>query len=56
MGLVLTTTAGLVVWIVLWAIGIKGFDAFILAAVIILVGGTLKIVSGYLPSRRDSRG
>ncbi len=38
MGFILTVTAGLVVWIVLWAIGLKGFDAFLLAAVIILVG------------------
>ncbi len=52
MGLVLTVTAGLVVWIVLWAIGVKGFDAFLLAGAIILVGASIKIVSGYLPGRR----
>ncbi len=33
MGLVLTATAGLVIWIVLWALGAKGFDAFMLATV-----------------------
>jgi hypothetical protein len=53
MGLILTATAGLVVWIVLWALGSKGFDAFMLAAVIILVGATLRILSGYLPGRRS---
>jgi len=53
MGLVLTVTAGLVVWIVLWALGSKGFDAFMLAAAIILVGGCMKILSGYLPGRRS---
>ncbi|HWY90717.1 MAG TPA: hypothetical protein VNY31_08605 [Solirubrobacteraceae bacterium] len=53
MGLVLTATAGLVIWIVLWALGAKGFDAFMLATVIILVGATLKLVSGYLPGRRS---
>ena len=52
MGLILTVTAGLVTWIVLWEIGVKGFDAFLLAAVIILVGASLRIVSGYLPGRR----
>jgi hypothetical protein len=56
MGLVLAATAGLIVWIVLWALGAKGFDAFMLAAVIILVGGTVKILAGYLPGRRDSSG
>jgi len=53
MGLVLTATAGLIVWIVLWALGTKGFDAFMLAAAIILVGASLRILSGYLPGRRS---
>jgi hypothetical protein len=53
MGLILTATAGLVVWIVLWALGTTGFDAFMLAAAIILVGASLKILSGYLPGRRS---
>jgi hypothetical protein len=53
MGLVLTATAGLIVWIVLWALGAKGFDAFMIATVIILIGATLKILSAYLPGRRS---
>ncbi len=53
MGLVMTVTAGLVAWIVLWAVAGKGFDAFLLAALIILVGASLKILSGYLPGRRS---
>jgi hypothetical protein len=52
MGLILTVSAGLVVWITLWALGTKGFDAFMLATAIILVGASLKILSGYLPGRR----
>jgi hypothetical protein len=53
MGLVLTVTAGLIIWIVLWALGAKGFDAFILSAAIILVGASLRILSRYLPGRRS---
>ena len=53
MGLVITVTAGLVVWIVLWALGAKGFDAFLLSTVIILMGASLKILAGYLPGRRS---
>ena len=53
MGLLLAVTTGLVVWIVLWALGSKGFDAFRLAATIILVGACEKILSGYLPGRRS---
>jgi hypothetical protein len=52
MGLIVTVSGGLVVWIVLWALGAKGFDAFMLAAVIMLVGAVLRIVTGYLPGRR----
>jgi hypothetical protein len=53
MGFILTVTAGLIVWIVLWALGAKGFDAFLLTAAIIVVGATLRIVTGYLPGRRS---
>jgi hypothetical protein len=53
MGLVLTATAGLIVWIVLWALGSKGFDAFMLATAIIVVGASVKILAGYLPGRRS---
>lgn len=52
MGLVLTVTAGLIIWIVLWTLGAKGFDSFMLATVIIAVGASLKILAGYLPGRR----
>ena len=53
MGLILTVTAGMIVWIVLWALGSKGFDAFMLSAAIILVGACMRILSGYLPGRRS---
>lgn len=51
MGLVLTATTGMVIWIVLWAIGAKGFDAFMLMALILVIGGATKILSRYLPGR-----
>lgn len=53
MGFILTVTAGLIAWIVLWALGAKGFDAFMVTAAIIVVGATLRIVTGYLPGRRS---
>ena len=52
MGLVLTVTAGLLLWVVLWALGTTGFDAFMLATAIIVTGATVRILSGYLPGRR----
>jgi hypothetical protein len=53
MGFIITISGALVAWIVLWALGVKGLDAFLLATAIILAGASLKILSGYLPGRRS---
>ena len=45
----------LVVWIVLWAIGAKGFDAAMLALLIVLVGATLQNLTRFLPGNRENR-
>ena len=50
--LILWTTTALVLWIVLWALGSKGWDAFMLAALIILIGATLQTLKRYLPGGR----
>jgi hypothetical protein len=52
MGLVLTVTAGLVLWVVCWALGTSGLDGFIYATAIIVAGATVRVLSGYLPGRR----
>jgi hypothetical protein len=52
MGLFLTTCAGLVLWVVLWAIDVKSFDAFMLTLLMIIVAATLRIVAPYLPGNR----
>jgi len=54
MGLLLTLIAGLVVWIVLWAIGVKGFDAFLVTIVMLLVAVAARIVLPFLPGNRDA--
>jgi hypothetical protein len=51
MGLVLGTTFALILWIVLWAMGAKSLDGFVVAMVIILLGATGRIVKPYLPGR-----
>jgi hypothetical protein len=51
MALTLWTTFALVVWLVLWSIGQKALDAFLLAALIVLIGGTLEILKRYLPNK-----
>jgi hypothetical protein len=49
----LTTTAGLVVWIVLWAIGVKAFDAFMITTVMILIAATVQVFAPFLSRGRD---
>ena len=51
MGLVLATTAAMVIWIVLWAIGWKSIDAFMVSTVIITLAATGRILKPYLPGR-----
>jgi hypothetical protein len=51
MGLALTTTFALILWIVLWANGAKSFDGFLVAMIIILLGATVRILKPYLPGR-----
>ena len=52
MGLLLTTIAGLVVWIVLWSIGVKSFDAFMVTVAMIVVAATVRVFAPALPGDR----
>jgi hypothetical protein len=55
MGVLLTLIAGLVVWVVLWAIGAKALDAFLITLVMLIVAAAVHLVVPYLPgNRRDS--
>lgn len=54
MGLILTTTFALCLWVVLWAIDVKAIDAFMIALVIFLVALTNRIVQPYLPGNRGT--
>lgn len=51
--LTLFTTAGLLLWIILWSIGAKAFDAFMLTVLFVLVGATIKLLIPSLTARRD---
>lgn len=51
MGLVLATTFAMIVWIVMWSIGAKAIDGFLVATVIILLAATGRILQPYLPGR-----
>ncbi|HEY8582017.1 MAG TPA: hypothetical protein VIL49_03690 [Capillimicrobium sp.] len=51
--LTLFTTAGLVLWLVLWSIGAKAFDAFMLTVLLMIIGVTIKMLIPSLSPRRD---
>jgi hypothetical protein len=51
MGLAIVTTIGLVIWIVLWSIGAKAIDAFLITTVVILFGVAGRMLTPYLPGR-----
>ena len=52
MNLTIWTTAALVLWIVLWSIGSKAWDAFMLSVLIIVVGATIESLKRYATNRR----
>jgi hypothetical protein len=53
MGALLTLIAGLVVWVVLWAIGAKGFDAFMITIVFLLLAAAGHILMPFLTGGRS---
>jgi hypothetical protein len=52
MGILVTFTAGLIVWIVLWAIGVKAFDAFMITTLMVVLAAAARIVAPALPGKR----
>jgi hypothetical protein len=56
MGLALTTTLAFCLWVFLWALDVKSFDAFMITIVIVLIAGTLKSLAKFLPGASRPRG
>jgi hypothetical protein len=54
MGLLLTTIAGLVIWVVLWAVGAKAFDAFMITVVMVVIAAAVRLVTPHLPGNRKA--
>jgi hypothetical protein len=52
MGVVLAATTGLVIWIVLWSMGTKAIDGFLITTLIVLVAATLHSLLPKLPGHR----
>jgi len=53
MGVLLTLIAGLALWIILWAIGAKSIDAFLITLVLVLLAAAAHLIWPTLPGNRD---
>jgi hypothetical protein len=53
MGLILTATAGLCVWIILWSLGVSGFDGILIAIAMVLLAIGVYTLLPLLPRRRS---
>jgi hypothetical protein len=54
MGVIVTATVGLVIWIVLWALRVSGFDSIMIAVGLVLIAAALRSVVPNLTRRRDT--
>lgn len=41
-------TVGLIIWIVMWALGVKAFDAFLIVILLTLIAATARIASPFI--------
>jgi hypothetical protein len=53
MGLAYAITAALAIWIVGWALGAKAIDSFMIAAVIMIVAVTIRVLIPFSPGNRQ---
>jgi hypothetical protein len=53
MGLVITATAGLCIWIIIWSLNVSGLDAFFVTLLMVLIAIGVRNLLPFLPGRRD---
>jgi len=53
MGIILTATAGLCLWIILWSLNVSGLDSILIGIVMVLIALGINQLLPFLPGRRD---
>jgi predicted PurR-regulated permease PerM len=48
---IVALTVGLVIWIVLWALGVKSFDAFMITILLVVSAATARIAEPFIRDR-----
>ena len=51
MQVLVALTVGLVVWVVLWALGVKSFDAFMITALLVVSAATARLAEPFIRER-----
>ena len=51
MQVLVALTVGLVVWIVLWALGVKSFDAFLITILLVVSAAAARIAEPFIRDR-----
>ena len=51
MQVIVALTVGLVIWIVLWALGVKSFDAFMITILLVVSAATARIAEPFVRDR-----
>ena len=51
MQVLVALTVGLVAWIVLWSLGVKSFDAFMITILLVVSAATARIVEPFVRDR-----
>jgi hypothetical protein len=54
MGVIFSAAAGLVIWIVLWSIGVKSIDAFMITVLVLVLAAGTRILLPFLPGNQRS--
>jgi hypothetical protein len=51
MGLIITATIGLCLWIIIWALNVSGFDAIMIVVVMVLLAVGIRNLLPFLPGK-----
>lgn len=56
MPLAIASTVAVCLWIVLWSIGIGGFDGLLVSVLVVLVVGGIRALGSFIPNKRRIAG
>lgn len=52
MGTILSATAGLCIWLIMWSLNVKAIDAFLVTLIIVVVALAMRMLMPFVPGNR----